>query len=60
MIDSIDAHYPTYKPNPAHVENLGQGKVCPDFSKLAQKFGANITPPRMPHGMSECLDPTLV
>jgi hypothetical protein len=58
--NSRDVHYPRNEPNPAHVESSGQGKACLDFFKLARRFGAKIVPPRMPHGMSECLGLTLV
>jgi hypothetical protein len=55
-----DVHHPTDEPNPAHVESLGQGKARPNFFKPARRFGIKSMPPRMPHGMIECLGPTLV
>ena len=58
--DGGDVHYPTDEPNPAHVESLSQGKAHPGFFKPARKFGTKIVSPRTPHGMSECLSPTLV
>jgi hypothetical protein len=32
-VDGRDAHYPTYEPNPTHVERLGSGKTYLSFSK---------------------------
>ena len=46
---------PTAEPNPAHVESSGRGKAHLDFLKPTRWFGVKIVPPRMPHGMSECL-----
>ena len=34
-----------------HVESLGQGKPRHGFSKLVQRFGAQFSPPGMPHRM---------
>ena len=59
-IDGRHVHYPTDEPSPTHIESSCQGKVDPDFIKLARRFGAKIVPPRMLHGMSECLGPCLV
>ena len=58
--DNRDVHYPTNEPNPTHVENSSRGKAHPNFFKLAHMFGAQIVPLRTPHGMSECLGPTIV
>ena len=44
------------EPNLTQIESLSQGKTRPDFLKSARWFGAKIVPPRMPHGMSECLE----
>ena len=55
-----DVHYLTDEPNISHVESLGRGKACPDFFKPTRWFDAKIVPPRMPHGMSECLGRPLV
>jgi hypothetical protein len=60
MDDNRDVHYLKNELNLTHVESWGQGKTHPDFSKLAQMFGAKPVPPRTPHGMNECLGPTLV
>ena len=48
------------KPNPIHVESLGQEKARPYFFKPTQRVGAKIVPHETPHKMSEYLDPTLV
>ena len=58
--DSRDVHYPTDEPNLVHVENSDHGKACPDFIKLARRFGTKIGPPRTRHGMSESSGPTLL
>ena len=49
MIDVRD------EPNPADGESSGRRKARPDFFKPPQWFGAKTVPPRMPHGVSECL-----
>jgi hypothetical protein len=51
-IDNRDVHYPTYEPNPAHIESSSQGKPRPGFFNLAQRFGAKLLPPTKPHRMT--------
>ena len=58
--DGRDVHYPMDAPKSVYVESSGQGKAHPDFTKLAERFGAKIVPPRIPHGMNECFGPPLV
>jgi hypothetical protein len=58
--ESKDVQYLTSEPNLTRVEGFGQIKTRPTFYKPAQRFDIEIVPPKMPHGMSECLDPTLV
>ena len=58
--DGRDVHYPTEEPNPAHVESLGRGKTHPNFLDPSLRFGAQIVPPRTPHGISDYSGPTLV
>ena len=60
LTDEIDDLNPTDEPNPAPDESSGRGKARPDFFKPARWFGAKIVPPRMPHGMGECLGRPLV
>ena len=39
------------------LRGSGRGRTLVDLFKLARRLGAKIMPPRMPHRMSECLDP---
>ena len=55
-----DVCYPMNELNLAHVESSDEGKARPNFSKLTRRFGAKFVSPRVPHGMTECLNPTLV
>ena len=55
-----DVSYPTDEPSLAHVEGSSWGKAHPNFIEVVQRFGAKTMPPGTPHGMSECLGPTMV
>ena len=60
LTNNINVHYPTDEPNLTHVESLGQKKAHLNFFKPAQIFDTEFVPRRMPHGMDEYLDPTLI
>ena len=58
--DGRDVYYAMDKSNLAHIESSSRGKVHPNFLTTGLKIWRQVMPPRMPHGMNECLGPTLV